>query len=164
MKPTDPPVNSTRPERGKGLVLPLSGVLPASILGGAWTAWTPALTAVTTNPTLGTGSSAAGRYSQFGKLVIAQAKIIFGTSGVVAGSGVYFVSLPVTPLGSSQVCGSFMLFDSDAGAFRAGTIYGSGTIAKAELILGAGPEVGDAAPWVWAASDQIVLSFAYEAA
>ena len=32
MKPPDPPVNSAQPERGKGLVLPLSGKLPVAIL------------------------------------------------------------------------------------------------------------------------------------
>lgn len=35
--------------------------------GGVFSAWTPALTAATTNPTLGTGGSTSGRYTQSGK-------------------------------------------------------------------------------------------------
>ena len=163
MKPTDPPVNSTRPERGKGLVLPLSGVLPASILGGAWTAWVPALTASVTNPTLGSGSSAAGRYAQLGKLVMASAKIAFGTSGAAAGSGQYFVSLPVQPVGSLDVVGDFMVYDNSPGAYRAGVVQQVSGGLTAILVLGGGNDVSDAAPWTWAASDQILYRLAYEA-
>lgn len=62
---------------------------------GAWVAYTPVLTASTTNPTLGTGSSAVGRYRQFGKTVLCRGEFRFGTSGISAGSGQYSMSLPV---------------------------------------------------------------------
>lgn len=62
----------------------------------AWTSWTPVLTAATTNPTLGSGSSQVGNYLQIGKFIIAAGRVAFGTSGVSAGSGRYSMSVPVT--------------------------------------------------------------------
>lgn len=69
--------------------------IPGGSTPGAWTAWTPALTAATTNPTLGSGSVQEGSYMQLGKLVIAHFNIQFGSSGQNAGSGEYRISLPV---------------------------------------------------------------------
>jgi hypothetical protein len=63
---------------------------------GEWTSYTPVLTASTTNPTLGTGSSATGAYARVQNLIIYNFLILFGTSGVNAGVGNYSVSLPVT--------------------------------------------------------------------
>ncbi len=64
-------------------------------LGTTWADWTPALTATTTNPTLGTASVARGRYFRVNKLVVAEFQIKFGTSGENQGSGAYRISLPV---------------------------------------------------------------------
>lgn len=78
-----------------------------------WTAYTPALTAATTNPTLGTGSSATGSYLQVGKFVVATGRIAFGTSGVAAGSGRYSISLPpVTAVTSALSIGIGILTDA----------------------------------------------------
>lgn len=66
-----------------------------SQLVGAYTSYTPTLTAITTPPTLGTGSSAVGYYKRLGRWVRGKAVITFGTSGVVAGSGYYGLLLPV---------------------------------------------------------------------
>jgi hypothetical protein len=65
---------------------------------GAGTAYTPALTASTTNPSLGTGGfpETTGRYSQNGKIVTGYARVAAGTTSVTAGSGTYRISLPVT--------------------------------------------------------------------
>lgn len=65
--------------------------------GGRWlstaqTAYTPTLTAGTTNPSIGTGS-AVGTYSIVGKTMTGQFYITFG-SGSSVGSGAYQVSLP----------------------------------------------------------------------
>ncbi len=60
----------------------------------AWTAWTPALTA-TTNPVLGEGGSATGRYTRIGKTVLCSGRIKFGTTGQSFGTGTIAVSLPV---------------------------------------------------------------------
>lgn len=76
-----------------------SGEVIVTIPGGtpgAWTSWTPTLTATTTNPTLGTGGTVQeGYYMQLGKLVIAWYSIQFGTTGLNVGSGEYRLSLPV---------------------------------------------------------------------
>lgn len=61
---------------------------------GNWLTYTPALTAVTTNPSLGTGSTASGIYTILGNLVVGSATIIWGTSGT-AGSGNYRVTIPI---------------------------------------------------------------------
>lgn len=61
----------------------------------AWTAYTPTLTAATTNPTLGSGS-VTGAYRQRGKTVQGRVRVAFGTS-FTAGSGTYYISLPATP-------------------------------------------------------------------
>lgn len=74
------------------LATALNSLLP---LGLGFAAYTPALTATTTNPTLGTASVQSGRYFQIGKFVIANFAIKFGTAGAVAGSGAYRISLPV---------------------------------------------------------------------
>jgi hypothetical protein len=73
-------------------------VLTAAQLNGIgeWTSYTPVLTATTTNPTLGTGSSATGAYARVQNLIVYNFQILFGSSGVVAGVGNYKVSLPVT--------------------------------------------------------------------
>lgn len=58
-----------------------------------YTAFTPVLTASTTNPTLGTGATAEGGYIHAGFQVFWWFRFIFGTS-MAAGSGDYRVGLP----------------------------------------------------------------------
>lgn len=128
---------------------------------GAWTAYTPTLTATTTNPTLGTGPTQSGRWSQFGKLVTGQASIIFGTSPT-AGSGTYLVLLPAAVASSLVIVGNFMVFDSSGSTWRAGSIQQGASNTTAVLVMGGGNLITDASPWVWAASDEIRYSFMYE--
>jgi hypothetical protein len=137
---------------------------------GAWQLYTPALTATTTNPTLGTGSVAFGHYYQIGKQVTVQFRIVFGTSGVNAGSGLYRVSLPVTPE-TTTICiyGTFWAYDSSAAASAIGAlnITSGGLIQflySAAAPSGNSSEITNAAPWTWAASDQLRGTLTYEAA
>ncbi len=67
---------------------------PLVNLQSAWSSWTPVLTA-TTNPVLGTGGSATGRYTRIGKTVLCSGRITFGTTGQSFGTGTIAVSLPV---------------------------------------------------------------------
>lgn len=60
----------------------------------AWTAYTPTLTALTTNPTLG-NSTLTGKWVQAGKTLHARINLTIGST-FVAGSGAYFFSLPAT--------------------------------------------------------------------
>jgi hypothetical protein len=135
----------------------------------AWTAYTPTLTATTTSPTLGTGSSATGAYLQIGKLFFVRGVIVFGTSGVVAGSGNYRVSMPTslsTGYNAWRVAyGQAILEDSSASSRVVRFLMAPSSGASvAALIDVAGAQVTDAVPWVWAASDAISWSATFQAA
>ena len=107
--------NKLKRKDSDGVVTTIEGASAAT-----WTSWTPALTAATTNPTLGTGSSIAGRYCQIGKLVIASFTIQFGTSGTNAGSGEYRLSLPVAADTTNLTAGPPM---GHAGGYNPKGIY-----------------------------------------
>lgn len=130
----------------------------------------PVLHAVTTNPTLGTGSVSEGQYATGGKIVQFSGRIKFGTSGVSAGSGLYQIVLPVTsafPSGATleEVVGFAWLYDSSTG-----TIYVcaaelvSGGVLQFRTMISGGNVVADSVPFTWAASDQISFGAAYRAA
>lgn len=134
-------------------------------IGAVWETWTPALTASTTNPTLGTGSTAAGRYGRVNKTVFGNCRIIFGTSGVNAGSGFYFLSLPVTAQGAGPVVGAGYIFDNSASLMRHVVVALDSTTRMSLYLENAtNYAVSSGNPWTWAASDQISFYFEYEAA
>lgn len=141
-------------------------------IGDAWTSYTPTLTASTSSPTLGTGSSATGAYMRAGKLVIGRARVAFGTSGTAAGSGSYRVSLPATAtaVGQTSAITSVRIFDSSANAIATpvAVVGASGAYLEfqypASWPSGAFTSVTNSAPWTWAASDWLELAFVYEAA
>ncbi len=146
---------------------------------GRFTAYTPDITAGVTPPTLGTGSTAEGFYRMEGTEVKGQATFVFGTSGANAGEGAYGISLPVEPINRIQPLGiAYMADNSDnirimLGAFAViPDLYASslsrGIILQSNAATdgfgdGNNP-VGAAVPWTWAASDQIIVKFRYEAA
>jgi hypothetical protein len=125
----------------------------------------PALTAGTTNPTLGTGSVVTGRYMQMGKLVLGFIYIQFGTSGTNAGSGNYMITLPVTSATPSQVQ-----------SIGHGRITTAGTQKFAQLCLnatnttfiryegGGTTNASNTSPGAWTANDLLFFNFQYEAA
>lgn len=129
---------------------------------GAGTAWTPALTASVSNPTLGTGSSTTGVYFRLGRLVIAYGRVLFGTSGAAAGSGTYQLSMPVTGTGPSTI---------PLGAVActaAGAARGLGWVkaASSTLMNFSGLAGGNASTAAdgWTNNDAIGFIFVYEAA
>ena len=137
------------------------------------TTFTPTLTAVTTNPTLGATGTATGWYQQIGKLVNGWAKITFGGAGADPGSGLYKIDLPVTasgniPADTSGGCsiGSGRLYDDSGSdtwlidAFLAST---SNMRLRYDLQTGTGG-VSHAAPFTFADADYITIHFSYEAA
>lgn len=135
---------------------------------GAYSAWTPALTATSVNPTLGSGSSAAGRYLQTGKHVVAQGAVQFGAGGgAAAGTGSYNLSLPVnarTPVTlDGNLIGHGYIFDSSTSTIRQIMLVYSaaGTVG---IRMYDGTVVTNAAPWTWAASDALIVNYSYEAA
>lgn len=146
---------------------------------GDYDSYTPTITAFTTAPTMGTGATATGRYKRLGHRVVGDAVIVFGSSGVAAGSGYYGLLLPVEPANRVQLIGIGYLFDySDntrfvvASASVSPPLWAS-SLSRAIVVVtndaGEGFSTGDnpvgaATPWTWAENDQIVLSFSYEAA
>lgn len=141
-------------------------------IGDPWTTYTPTLTATTTNPTLGTGSVSTGRYMAAGKLIIAQYKIAFGTSGTAAGSGSYLIALPVAPSGfaSNAVIGNGICVDSSANGLGPVILRVNGVGSTLTMQFPATWPGGTATTVThvnlvpWAASDEIWGSVVYEAA
>lgn len=139
--------------------------------------FTPALTATTTNPTLGTGSAVGGGYSRVGDRVEGEAFIAFGTSGVNAGSGNYRVSLPINPVsanppyrnsgtpGNASIVGTWQIRDSSGASTLTGVLQiVAGGDPKVMLAYDNNNQVTNALPWIWSNDDVIAYQFAYFAA
>lgn len=131
-----------------------------------WTSFTPVLEAGTTDPTLGTASSATGSYMRIGNMLFVKERFLFGSSGVNQGSGEYFVLVP----------GSFTIDTSDVAKplLGQGTIYDSGVNQRWNVAAvwdsgnsrirfyldSAGTTVYDNNPFTWAANDEFLLDLA----
>lgn len=133
---------------------------------GAYSSYTPALTAVTTNPTLGTGAVQQGRYAQDNKTVTGHAYIKFGTSGVAAGSGSYRISLPVAAdMGMTvRVLGSGDIYDASASTLNLVALALVSSTTVQLLCPGATAVIANSVPWTWAANDELGIAFTYQAA
>lgn len=146
---------------------------------GAYTSYTPTLTGSTSDPTLGSGSSVSGFYKRLGRWVRGKAVITWGTSGTAVGSGWYGLLLPVQPADKIQPIGiGFAYDDSDQHRFVVATaavipVLWAASTSKAVLLQsnvategfanGHNP-IGAAVPFAWDASDQLAITFEYEAA
>lgn len=131
----------------------------------AWTSYTPTLTASTTNPTLGSGSTQAGAYTRIGRIIIGRARIQFGTSGVAVGSGTYRISIPVAPISAGEVIvgtGRFYDISADDLWVLSAHIEGAGSYVVMSFTSTGTYVVGSAAPVVPAASDILMVNFTYE--
>lgn len=131
-----------------------------------WGSYTPALTATTTSPTLGTGSAQVGHYHRDGRTIYGAAKIAFGSSGAVAGSGNYKFSLPVAAARSSEPLAYGHVYDSSAGDRLFATLEADANNSTTCFIVVNRAVSGvttDAIPWVWAANDELHFMFTYEA-
>lgn len=146
----------------------------ASWNGSAWLTYAqtstatfnPSLTAATTNPTLGTGGLAEGRYTLWGgKFCHFSGTVQFGTSGANAGSGQYFLSLPFST--SNQIAngvrhiGTIAARDSSPVALFTGVCYAASNAATMSFMIN-NALVNNAAPITWAANDYISFSITYE--
>lgn len=146
----------------------------ATASGNTWNTYTPSITGAT-GLALGAGSSVAGewRFLDNGDWVMVQGKIIFGTSGVAAGTGTYRISLPfpagqINPgaVNKMDCAGQIMLVDSSTGNHLVGEGHlsdgSTGILMEiTNLTVGAASFVTNAFPWVWAASDEIYWSIMY---
>lgn len=139
----------------------------AALLQATGTSFTPALTAATTNPTLGAGSSVSGSYVALGKLIYGWGVINWGTSGTNAGSGLYAVNLPAASVNGSPLHGSYV--SVCAGLYTRGdlTLLTSTTCNLAYYSAanqGTRGFASQAGPGAWTANDKISYNFCYIAA
>lgn len=127
--------------------------------------WTPTLIATTTNPNLGTGPTQYGDYVYHAGWIRARFLIAFGT-GVSAGSGTYEMGgLPfapeVTAIGGSCPVGWVHLRDVGIASK-----YWTAVMTNLSVIRFNDPngvEVTNAAPWTWAAGDNMRGELIYKA-
>lgn len=146
--------------------------------GSAWgilfingpTSYVPVLTASSSNPTLGTGNVAVGKYTYLpGGMIKYRFYVQFGTASVATGSGTYQISLPLTAAdalagASVEDCGSGIVRDSSGATQRQATlVILSSTLDKLIMYADDVP-VTAVAPWTWAASDYLTGSIVYQAA
>lgn len=143
--------------------LHISGAVNTGPSDLPWTAYTPTLTASTTNPTNWTQT---GYYTQIGKLVIAKFKIT-ATASMTAGSGNYRIALPVNAnftMGDVEV-GTVAI--SHSGNTYTPFAYIPNTSFMQLLYMSsvntAGP-VTHSLPWAWTSTDFIRGTITYEAA
>ncbi len=138
-------------------------------LGAEPASWTPALTSDGTSPTMGSGATNVGRYTQVNHLVQATFDIAFGSS-MAAGTGNYRVSLPVNvdPGSESyQILGHGMIYDSsvdDPWHLMFVALPGAPTVARIAYLSGTTHDwVTGSGPIVWAQDDRIVGNLLYPA-
>ena len=133
---------------------------------GSWTSYVPVLTASTTNPTMGTASSTTGSfYTKIGPTVAGKMWLTFGTSGFVAGSGTYTISLPSASLlpGGAYIGKGYL---KCAGVFTHFYLY-LATATTCQLayfstaVGGTRTAATNAAPGVWTNNDEIQAEFCY---
>lgn len=140
-------------------------IRPSQIAGlAAWNKWTPVLTGSTGNPTLGTGSTQAGNYTRIGKLIVANAHVIAGSSGFVNGSGTVECTIPVAPrkVTTSFPLGSCAFYDDSVTTSYPGQVLYLSSIEVRFRIQGI--NLGTfTSPFTWAASDQLHFSLTYQA-
>jgi hypothetical protein len=147
----------------------LVGVVPTVNLP-SYAAYTPALTAASVNPTLGVSSTATGRYIQVGELVDVHGKIVFGSSGTAAGTGDYYISLPVNAAANIQGLNVGTCHLVHSGSTIVSVRIDTGSPGRffmqypATWPTGTATNVGAAAPVAWTVSYELNFHLTYEAA
>ena len=150
--------------------LTASTPLPAATLnsiGAQSVTYTPTWTSSGTQPAIGNGTLTA-RYFQIQKMVFVELLFIAGTT-TTYGTGAYSFSVPFTAragLYGYMSNGVARLYDASAGnaTFAQTGFYAGATTAVNVYLSGTGGQVGQTAPFTWATSDEIIMSFQYEAA
>ena len=145
------------------------GTSAGEIVKTAWWAYAPTLTAVTTNPTLGSGAVQDGWYTWLsGNMIMYHFGIKFGTSGTNAGSGQYLISLPYVAVadignGMPEAVGSGLVRDSSASNVIQSTWYIPDTNLNVVAGFSSDTVITHAAPWAWGASDYLAGTIIYHA-
>lgn len=134
-------------------------------LDGSSNSYTPTLSSSGTQPTLGTGSTVLGTYTEIGERADVDITINFGTSGAAQGSGTYFVALPVNwpnpsvgpLLGTGKLKCAGLTYEVDAVG-----VTGNPSVLKMKYLNGTTwADVGGGAPGVFTNNDQVQLKLSY---
>lgn len=153
-----------------------NNLMPSTGTTWVWTDFTPALTAATTNPTVGNGTW-KGRYTITGKTVRAIYYIGWGSTST-AGSGLWYLGLPV-PISTASPfwdaathainIGSVRVRDSGTTSYTGNALFNVGnpannvTMEVLNATLNAG-QITNNNPITWANGDSISVEIEYEAA
>jgi hypothetical protein len=130
---------------------------------GGWTAWTPALTAVTTSPTSSPAISTSGRYVRWGNTIHGWGRILAGATSTTAGTGDYQFSLPVNVRSAGIVQPVGVLYYLDAsGTSRVLSLQTTGAANLTLAVDGTGT-ISSGSPGL-GINDQMRYTFTYEAA
>jgi len=141
-----------------------------------WQSYTPAFTASTVNPSLGSGGNfnQQGRWRRVGDTMQVQVSLTWGTSGTSFGTGTYRIGLPSGysmdtakiatsgPGGVGVLQGQAAYWDASPGTGASDllAVYdGSGTGYISLSRLGGGSNVNPTAPITWANGDTINAEF-----
>lgn len=162
---------------GTDALTPLQDVIKNAIAAALTmesTPYVPVLSATTTPPALGSGSTRQeGWWTSMGRRITGSAVFRFGTSGMSQGQGSYTVSLPVPAafppqqsggLGIATPCGIATLRRNDplGDSLPAVAYFTSSTTIV--LVHPGGGNVNNVDPWPWASLDAIAVLFDYIAA
>jgi hypothetical protein len=137
-------------------------------IGDAWTAYTPAWTASTTNPTIGNGTI-VGRWISAGKMVLFKIQVTIGTTTTL-GTGNYSITLPTAAHFRYETFSGTL---RDVSASVTWPIMGEVNVStKDDLIIRRFPttagndfaNTSGTAPVALASTDAITISGCYEAA
>lgn len=133
---------------------------------GAWTPYTPAWTASTTNPVLGNGTI-TGRYMKLGRIVFCNINLTTGST-TTYGSGDYGFSLPATAAAAGiAVVGQAHLLGVSRWAGQMVISSGASTTAPFFSDSATNPRLtwmSPTKPETHAAGAQLRVSFTYESA
>lgn len=152
-----------------GELWPVGAPITAGMIASeAWDPFVPTLTADTTNPTLGSGSTVVGFYKRQGRVINGTVVINLGSSGFAGGSGFWRIAapVPIRNYGTPSSVGSGYLWDASASDLRVVTVFMDP--GASVFTMGAQGATGyllsATFPWTWANTDQIHFNFMYEAA
>lgn len=110
----------------------------------AWSTYTPTITAATTNPTMGGGTTRRAQYQALGRMVQGHIYIQLG-SGWAAGNGAYTVDLaPGLPVGTNfgRLNGTVKFYDSSTGARYRGILEAAAGDTHGAILLDLGSTSG----------------------
>lgn len=145
---------------GSGTVLDpyvLSAVTLSPVTTGNWNS-------TVTGVTIGTAGTDVGTYRQAGKHVRAERTLTLGSAAFAVTAVSILLPVPLAAVASARgIIGWATYYDASATALFYGPIFGNGDATTGVLRTGAQPALplGAAAPFTWAAGDQIVVELDY---